>query len=343
MRKLDKPLTTEVGKHSKNIQTRKGKSFGYQVLGFGSGGKGPTDFIEATGGTTATSGDYKLHIFTGPGTFCVSGMPVTPADKVVDYFVVAGGGGADSQGGGAGGGGFRVSNSLGCIAASPLASPAGIEVAIGGYPITVGGGGAAPLPAGSVAGADSVFSCKTSTGGGPGGGWNSPGSGKEGGSGGGGSAYNSSNCGGAGNTPPTSPAQGFAGGNANSPNSGGGGGGASEVGESITGDNLGCGGDGSYFVDAFIGPTAPSYGQAGPAGRYFSGGGGGGIRYPNVSPSSGSAGLGGGGYAVGGGASVGGTVNTGGGGGGGSWCGCLGGQAGGAGGSGIVVIKYKYQ
>ena len=38
MRKLDKPLTTEVGKGSKNKNSRRGKSFGYQVLGFGSGG-----------------------------------------------------------------------------------------------------------------------------------------------------------------------------------------------------------------------------------------------------------------------------------------------------------------
>jgi len=339
MRKLDKPLTTEGGKYSKNIQTRKGKSFGYQVLGFGSGGKGPTDFIEATGGTTATSGDYKLHIFTGPGTFCVSGMPITPADKFVDYFVVAGGGGASSQGGGAGGGGFRVSNSLGCIAASPLASPTGIEVDIGGYPIAAGAGAPACGPSGS----DSSFGPITSTGGGPGGGWNTGAPYKPGGSGGGGSSYNTGTLGGGtGNTPSTDPPQGNDGGPAATPNAGGGGGGASAAGQATTG-SLASGGAGSYAVNDFFGPTYASYGQAGPAGRYFSGGGGGGIRYPNVSPSSGSAGLGGGGYAVGGDVSVGGTVNTGGGGGGGSWCGCLGGLAGGAGGSGIVVIKYKYQ
>ena len=42
MRKLNE-LTTEVGKGSKNKNTRKGKSFGYQVLGFGSGGRPPRD------------------------------------------------------------------------------------------------------------------------------------------------------------------------------------------------------------------------------------------------------------------------------------------------------------
>ena len=29
-------------------------------------------FITATGGTITTCGDYKIHTFTGPGTFCVS-------------------------------------------------------------------------------------------------------------------------------------------------------------------------------------------------------------------------------------------------------------------------------
>ena len=31
------------------------------------------NFISATGGNTVTtSGDFKIHTFTGPGTFCVS-------------------------------------------------------------------------------------------------------------------------------------------------------------------------------------------------------------------------------------------------------------------------------
>ena len=36
---IDKKLTA--GKSTKNTQDRKGKSFGYQILGFGSGGGGP--------------------------------------------------------------------------------------------------------------------------------------------------------------------------------------------------------------------------------------------------------------------------------------------------------------
>ena len=29
-------------------------------------------YTVATGGTITTSGDFKIHTFTGPGTFCVS-------------------------------------------------------------------------------------------------------------------------------------------------------------------------------------------------------------------------------------------------------------------------------
>ena len=48
-------------KNKKQNKTRpKTKNFGYQVLGFGSGGGGEK-FIVATGGTETTSGDYKIH------------------------------------------------------------------------------------------------------------------------------------------------------------------------------------------------------------------------------------------------------------------------------------------
>ena len=30
-------------------------------------------YVTATGGTITSCGDYKVHTFTGPGTFCVSG------------------------------------------------------------------------------------------------------------------------------------------------------------------------------------------------------------------------------------------------------------------------------
>ena len=49
-------------------------------------------FITATGGTILTCGDFKTHVFTTSGTFCVSGGSGPKAD--VSYLVVAGGGGS---------------------------------------------------------------------------------------------------------------------------------------------------------------------------------------------------------------------------------------------------------
>ena len=78
----------------------------------------PTDltneFIVASGGTITTSGDFKIHTFTGPGTFAVTAGSCT-SNNEVSYLVVGGGGaggtgaeGASSVGsGGAGAGGFR--------------------------------------------------------------------------------------------------------------------------------------------------------------------------------------------------------------------------------------------
>ena len=65
-------------------------------------------FIAATGGTTTTCGNFKVHTFTGPGTFCVSAAGNACGSNTVDYLVVAGGGaGGRDQAGGGGGGGLR--------------------------------------------------------------------------------------------------------------------------------------------------------------------------------------------------------------------------------------------
>ena len=50
-------------------------------------------FITATGGTETTSGDCKIHTFTGPGTFNVTQVADCSANNAVGYLVVAGGGG----------------------------------------------------------------------------------------------------------------------------------------------------------------------------------------------------------------------------------------------------------
>src|SRR6056300_367909 len=186
-------------------------------------------FTSATGGTVTTSGNYKIHTFTGDGCFVVStaGTGCNPA--VVDYLVIAGGGaGGAKKGGGGGGGGFRESHSTcnsGCYTASPLATPTGITVTAATYPITVGAGGSGSPQCAPVVnnGSNSIFSTITSAGGGGGGAPstfapNNPqptnqGAGNDGGSGGGVSDMRTNTAyKGAGNTPPVSPPQGNPGG-----------------------------------------------------------------------------------------------------------------------------------
>ena len=299
-----------------------------------------TNFITATGGTITTCGNYKIHTFTGPGTFCVSVGDGPLAE--LDYFVVAGGGGtgtANCQTGGGGAGGFRLSNSTSMPTpqTSPLANTSGLIVSPGAYPITVGAGGApAPVPSPSTnPGSNSVFSTITSAGGG-GGKRASPNSlGQDGGSGGG------SRCGagGAGNTPPVSPPQGNPGGTGNhtSPDYGsGGGGGAGAAGSNGSNSNPGAGpgGIGSYVVQSGF---AGCNGTPGPVSgaRYFAGGGGGGSE---CAAGTGGAGGGGAGANNSGTATAGGT-NTG----GGAGSGNNNDGAGKAGGSGIVILRYRYQ
>jgi hypothetical protein len=279
------------------------------------------DYVAATGGTVTCCGDYKIHTFTGPGTFTVTSVGNPGGSTTVDYLVVAGGGGAgNSNGGGGGAGGFRESSGTasGCYSASPLGSGvSALPVSVQGYPITVGSGGAGqpgPEPQASgkgVSGSPSVFSTITSTGGGGGGSGNCTGPGNNaatGGSGGGGGTNNGSL--GAGNTPPTSPSQGNSGSNGAGPGSGipyqggGGGGGASAVGVTITPSPQKAG-DGGAGATSSINAT--------PTAR--AGGGGGGAS-PGTTAGSGGSGGGGAGNISGTGTA--GTVNTGGGGGGGS-------------------------
>ena len=321
-------------------------------------------FIVATGGTETTSGDFKIHTFTGPGTFTVSAAAISASDNIVDYVVVAGGagsgnpsdGGRSSGSGGAGGFRYFATTPLNPQSGNPGAplngygspSPSGtaITVSATGYPITVGGGGAAgPEPsAGGSSGSVSTFSTVTSAGGGSNTG--------TGGSGGGG-AHNAS--GGAGNTPPTTPAQGNTGGNGINDNTPGGG-----------GNYVGGAGGGAIAAGANASTSAP-YGAAGGAGAgitgfgttgessggkyYFSGGGGGGgqaIKGPSGDfRSNAVGGLGGGGdgqiSGTAGPAGQAGTANTGGGAGGGGCNSSCQSGTGAAGGSGIVIIRYKFQ
>ena len=298
-------------------------------------------YIVATGGTETTCGDYKIHTFTGPGTFCVTNTAVCSSDNVVDYLVIAGGGGGGVvRGSGAGAGGYRESSgNTGCYTASPLATPTGITVTATAFPITVGGGGVGgvgPNPPVSFAtnGSNSVFSTITSAGGGRGASSSSCTPDKNGGNGGsGGGSFTPGGSIGSGNTPPVSPPQGNNGG-AGSGNASGGGGGAGANGGDA---NPTTGGNGATGVTTSI--------NGSPVTR--AGGGGGGL-YNSASVGSGGAGGGGAASPGSGTPYVGeaGTANTGGGGGGNSNLGPGApgpGGAGGAGGSGIVIIRYKYQ
>jgi hypothetical protein len=296
-------------------------------------------YVTATGGTVTTSGDFKIHTFTGPGTFCVSCGGNSAGNDKVDYLVLAGGGGGGPDHGGAGGaGGYRESHVVGtsgCYTASPLASSTSLPVTAQAYPITVGsggtGGGATPCCA--ARGSSSIFSTITSTGGGgikagpppltqvpmPGG----SGSGAAG-------QGNSPGVGGLGNTPPVSPPQGNNGGASQaSPNhAGSGGGGAGGVG-GTGGSPQRTGGSGGAGTTTSI--------TTSPVVRASGGSGGGSTPGTSTPATPGGGGRGGAGSTQAGD----GTANTGGGGGGGT--GNAAPYGGGNGGSGLVVIRYKFQ
>lgn len=300
---------------------------------------GSENFLTATGGTPcagATCGDYKVHKFTGPGTFCVSEIG-DAANNVVSYLVVAGGGGGASvpnvnSGGPGGAGGFREYKSpVDSYTASPLdGNPGGTSITVTAVPysITVGGGGATSSSTVGVQGSTSTFSTIDSAGGGRGGAMypSSPTVvGGSGGSGGGTGGGRTGDAGGSGNTPPTTPPQGQNGGpNAptgadNSSGGGGGAGGAAGAGQGSSG------GTGGAHVNTSVSGADTEYS-----------GGSGGAGYPSC---AGTPGGGGAGQAHDSGQSAAaGTANT-----GGSGGGAFSGNSGGAGGSGIVIIRYKFQ
>ena len=288
-------------------------------------------FIQATGGTVTTSGDYKIHTFNNTSNFVVSEAGTAP-DNAVRYLVVAGGGGGGSaqstsqgnhnSGGGGGGGGMLFNNTE------------NFTVTAQTYLITVGGGGSGGINDSTMAtqGGTSNFSNITAAGGGFGGDSFQPSpSGGNGGSGGGsGVDFDSpptGGSGGSGNTPNTSPSQGNPGGNGNVDQQSGGGGGAGQAGQPGSGSTGGQGGNGGNGASNDISGSPVTY----------AGGGGGGI-YNNVS--GGTGGSGGGGNAQQPGQN--GTDNLGGGGGGVLQNNGVA-QTGGSGGKGVVIIKYKFQ
>jgi hypothetical protein len=284
-------------------------------------------YIVASGGTESNDGDFKVHTFTGPGTFTISCASTVAPRNGLEYLVVGGGGGGALQntsargGGGGGAGGYRTS----AFGPSPLQAPT-INAAVGPYPVTVGAGGAGGCSPGcGVQGSTSTFAGPTSiaSAGGGGGRGRVETPGQPGGSGGGAGDGGGPTPfpGGTGNTPPVSPPQGNNGGTnfANPNNNGGGGAGGGGAGgagsnESSPGGYPASGSAGgpgvpnaitgsgvTYAAGAEGGPTGSSPRASGPA-NSGNGGVGGGGGYPGGSPGTG-----------------------------------------GAGGSGIVVIRYRFQ
>lgn len=282
----------------------------FSLYGLAALGTTPARAPKASGGNIIDfDGTYWIHTFLSSGTF-------TPQTGLTcDYLVVAGGGGGSYGGGGAGG--FRTGSSF------SVSSPSTVTIGAGGT--GRGDGGLNP----GTSGSDSIFSTITSTGGGGGGGANgSPNQdGKNGGSGGG-AGYTSiggSPTFGTGNTPSTSPSQGNNGGTSRSSGDGnGGGGGAGSAGGNATANASGNGGAGS------------SSSISGTSVTYAGGGGGAGGTTPTTS--AGSGGSGGGGAGSTSGVATNGTANRGGGGGAGNFSALP--NSAGAGGSGIVIIRY---
>lgn len=262
------------------------------------------------GGTVSTSGAYTIHTFNSSGTFTAT------KSFNVDYLVVAGGGGGggpSGRGGGGGAGGFRTGTAHAVTAQA--------------YSITVGAGGAGSSASGAVgtSGENSVFDTITSTGGG-GGGTGPAGAsrnGATGGSGGGAGDYSGSGTAGTGTVGQGS--DGGVGMEAAPSYGAGGGGGASAVGQAGSSTK---GGDGGAGTSSSISGSAVTYA------------GGGGGAAADAGATYGVGGTGGGGRGASNGAAVAGTANTGGGGGGGNDSGP---NNGAAGGSGIVIIRYRAQ
>jgi hypothetical protein len=270
-------------------------------------------YVTASGGTESTSGNFKIHTFTGPGNFIVSCAGNNVGSDSIETLIVAGGAGGGrgcSHGGGGGAGGLR----------NPCSTPVSAQT----YPVVVGGGGAGAPGSPKIGSSGSVSSIAgiSSAGGGGGGGWNDS-SGADGGSGGGAACSPNPSNFGSGNIPNVSPPQGNPGGTS-SPSRMGGGGGAGANG--TAGTSGGCGGVG--LGNSITGSPV-----------FYAGGGGAGGSQPGARSSGGNGGGG-----AGGGPSgpenpgVAGTANTGGGGGG-----SFSSQNGAAGGSGVVIVKYKFQ
>jgi hypothetical protein len=296
-----------------------------------------SSFITASGGTITTSGSYRIHTFTSSGEFTLTSVSSDPSDNSIEFLLVGGGGAggvgsANGNGNGGGAGGF-LTGSFTVSTSSFVNNP--VQVGLGGLANFVITGSPDPYVTIPYKGQDSKIFTLIAFGGGaaingysvslP----NYPG-GTDGGSGAGGNFPNEGDgVVGQGNNG----AQGCLDGNC-------GGGGAGQVGQCGAARQGGNGGSGS--LSSISGTSI-----------YYAGGGGGGVMDGILSGSVGLGGVGGGGNGGtynGVAADVSGqnaTANTGGGGGGvGDLRTVITGEyvcKPGNGGSGIIILKYKFQ
>jgi hypothetical protein len=291
-----------------------------------------------TGGTVSQSGNYRVHTFTSSSSLTVpSGLSLSD----VEYVVVAGGGGGGGSngasyygGGGGGAGGYR-SSVQGESSGRNSSVEARLSLPAGSYTVTIGAGGADRLNKGS----NSVFHTITSLGGGYGGeqqggvaptsGGSGGGAGRDGGNGG------SEATGASGTT-----GQGFQGGNSNDTGcqGAGGGGGAGQAGFTGTDDCRNY--DPSWtYCQGGAGIASSIRGTS----EYRAGGGGGDWwgsgATTNDRPQGGAGGGGHGANANRNIPATNGASNSGGGGGGGD--GRTSNSYNGAGGSGVVIVRYQ--
>lgn len=306
----------------------------FSLYGIAAVGTTPAIAPKASGGNViATDGTYWYHAFLSNGTFA----PQTAL--TCDYLVIAGGGAGgssnDGQHGGGGGGAGGYLSSVGSSGGGASAGSA-LSLTAQNYAVTVGAGGAS-----SSNGTDSTISTVTALGGGAGA-IGASNNGNAGGSGGGGASSSSPGSGGA----ASSPTQGYAGGAGQGGNNyiTGAGGGAGAPGgngpSSNGGTSAGYGGIGKNTHSAWASAT----GTGVNSGYYAGGGGSGSGQFANPPANNTSTGGGGKGAFLNGGSSTlatAGTANTGSGGGGSHETGTgYGLEAGGQGGSGIVIIRY---
>jgi hypothetical protein len=295
----------------------------FTLYGVKNAAKTAGNSIKATGGNIVFDGTYVHHVFPTSGAF------VANQSLTIDVVSVGGGGGGGwNNAGGGGGGEVDISRNLSVAA--------GVSKTV-----TIGAGGATATStagAGANGGTTSFSSDTTSLGGGGGGTSDATDagqrSGQAGGSGGG-SSINGASGGAASGSNTNIGGTGY--GAANN-YQGGGGGGATSAGSNASSGVAGNGGQGIAISTIF------STLNLGALTHLASGGGGGGY-LSSGAMTRGFGGTNGGNGAMENSASgnadpTAGTSNSGGGGGGGAYTG-VNSRQGGAGGSGIVIIRYK--